>query len=196
MWRAAYDRWLMPERPGLRQFLIAVVAWLLPLAFLHTDEGSNANALAVSITVGCGLGIAWSVSTGARWLRAAPVSAAIVLLACFASAANVELVPRWDTLVLAQRAKSAMEFYVNDRLAGRHPEAPTYSTCLGRAACAVDADASGKLRYLWTPEPIQRWSPVGFRPSCYVLVRADGGAEIARDAADLARARAAASAVP
>src|SRR3954469_9324378 len=143
MWRAAYDRWLMPEQPGMRQFLIAVVAWLLPLAFLHTSEGSNVNALAVSITVGCGVGIAWSVSTGARWLRAAPVSAVIVLLACFASAANLELVPRWDTLVLAQRAKSAMEFYVDDRLSGRRSDPPTYGTGVGRVACAVEEDAAG-----------------------------------------------------
>jgi hypothetical protein len=174
----------------MRQFLIAVVAWLLPLAFLHSSEGSNLPALAVSITIGCGLGLAWLLANGARWFTAAPVSAAIVLLACFASAANLELVPRWDALVLARRAMSSMEFYVQDRREHRDAAAPTYNAGAGRVACQLDEDAAGALRDVFTPEPIRRWTPIGFRASCFVLVRADGTAEIARNAADLARLRA------
>jgi hypothetical protein len=187
MWRPAYDRWLMPERPGSRQFLIALAAWTLPLLCLHSNEGSNAEALMVSITVGCGLGLAWTVATGWRWLRAAPVSAVVVLLACFASAANLELMPRWDTLVRARRAMSTLEAYVQERAAGRVADRPSYETGSGRALCTERDDATGHLLYAWTPEPILRWTPFGFRPSCYVVVRADLSGVVVKNGAELER---------
>ncbi len=187
-----YERWLLPERPGLRQLGIGIVALLLPLGCLLDGDGTNVYALVLSITVGCGLGIAWAWLCGWQWLRVAPVSAVFVFATCFASLANIELMPRWDVLVRAHRAMSDLQFYVHARLEGRDAELRSYNTGPGRALfVAVSDPASGRLRYVCTGEPIQRWTPVGYRPSCYVLVRADGSGQVLKNASEFAAARAA-----
>ncbi len=177
---AGWERWLLPDRPGSRQFIIAVVAWLLPLAFLHTSEGTDPRALIASVVIGCGLGLGWLAAAGWRWLRTAPVTTCIVLLTCFASAANLELVPRWDALVRARHAADAGEFYLQQRTLGGSAELPTYGTGIGRRSFSLDQDGAGGMRCLYTSEPIMRWSVRGWRPACFVVVLKDGTSLVVR----------------
>ncbi len=180
-----YERWLMPERPGMRQFLIAVVAWLSPLAFLSAASGDNPRALIASVVVGCGLGLGWCLATGWRWLQAAPVSTVVVLATCFASASNLEMVPRWDAAVLAHRAITAALFYIEARTIDGSAPAPSYSTGEGTSLFTVREDAAGRLVCLFTSEPIRRWSVRGWRDACYVLVLADSSRSVLHSRADL-----------
>jgi hypothetical protein len=185
LWRQIYERWLMPDQPGLRQFLLAIIAWLLPLMCLHSSEGTDPRVLILSIGIGCGLGLAWTLTTGWRWLRQAPMSTLVVLLACFAAASNLELMPRWDALLCARRAQSALAFYLQAGPGVDHAGPPPYATGIGEGRSQVVSDAQGRVLGAYTRDPIMRWSPMGFRPGCYVLVRSDGTAMLLRDAAAL-----------
>jgi hypothetical protein len=185
---SGWERWLLPDRPGSRQFVIALGAWLLPLIFLRSDEGTDPRVLIISLAIGCGLGLGWSAAAGWRWLRQAPCTTLMVLAACFASAANLELVPRWDALVRAHHAADSGAFYIQRRTADGSAEVPRYATGLDRRPFIIDQDAGGRLRCLYTGEPILRWSVAGWHPACFVVVLADGTSLLERTHEDLERA--------
>ncbi|MBA2482798.1 MAG: hypothetical protein H0V44_19205 [Planctomycetes bacterium] len=170
-----HERWLLPERPGMRQFLIALAALLLPIASLLHSEGTHVASLVASITIGCGLGIAWMALTGWQWLKLAPVNSVCVFLTCFGSLGNLELMPRWDVALRAREALSDLQFYARERGQGRTAELRDYDTGPAKARFReITRPADGRLITAFTGDPIQRWSPFGFKPSCYVMIRADG----------------------
>jgi hypothetical protein len=183
-----WERWLLPDRPGSRQFVIALVALLLPLPFLRANEGTDPWVLMVSLVCGCGLGAGWLLAAGWRWLRLSPATTVMVLLTCFASAGNLELIPRWDALVRAHHAADSGAFYLQQRAADGAAEVPRYATGLDRRPFTLDQDANGRLRCLYTGEPILRWSVRGWHPACFVVVLADGTSLLVRTHEELERA--------
>lgn len=184
----AWERWLLPDRPGLRQFLLAALALLLPLVWLQPVEGTDPRALIASVAIGCGLGLGWSIACGWRWLRAAPLSSLMVLLTCFASLVNLSLVPRWDALVRVRRAKESADFYLQRRtIDGVATAPPTYATGDGEHPFLVD-ERHGRLACLYTDTPILRWSVRGLVPACYLLVYPDGSDQVLRTQAELEHA--------
>jgi hypothetical protein len=181
-----HERWLLPERPGMRQFIIALFALLLPIASLLRSEGTNVTALVASITIGCGLGIAWMWLAGWQWLKVAPVNAVCVFLTCFASLANLELMPRWDVALRAREALNDLQFYARERGQGHQVELRDYDTGPAKARFReINRRDDGRLLTAYTGDPIQRWTPFGFRPSCYVLIRGDGTWSVVRKKAEL-----------
>jgi len=185
MWRIAYDRWLMPDQPGLRQLLIVLVLWLLPLLCLRTSDGTDPHLLVWSVGLGAGLGLAWALTTGGRWLGRAPISTVVVFLCCLGAAANLVLMPRWDALLRALHAEEALILYL-EQSDPAHQVPPPYATGQGAGLAELITDAHQAVLGAYTRDPILRWTPWGFRPACYVVVRASGQPTVVRNAADLA----------
>ncbi len=189
----AWQRLLLPERPGLPQFLLGLCALLLPLVGLHDRHGIDPLALVLSVSLGCALGASWLVLLGRTWMRLAPVNAVCVYAMCFASLVHLDVMPRWDALVRAQSAMDLLQAYVADRAAGHAVELRPYDTGNGQARFTVRTDAAGRPTLLYTPpsDPIMRWTPIGWRPGCFVVVKSDGSGQVLRNAEALDAALAA-----
>jgi len=185
MWRLTYERWLMPDRPGLRQFLLVLVVWLLPLLCLRSSDGTDPHVLAWSVGLGAGLGLAWALTTGGRWIQRAPLSTVVVFLCCAAAAYNIALMPRWDALLRALRAEEALNVFLEQD--PQHQAPPPYATGQGSGQAALIVDARHTVLGAYTRDPILRWTPLGFRPACYVVVRVSGQPTVVRTPGDLAQ---------
>ncbi len=179
------ERWLLPERPGMRQFVIVLGALLLPIACLMSSEAISVPALVISITIGCGLGIAWTALTGWQWLKRAPVNSLCVFVTAFGSLANLELMPRWEVAVRARNTLGYLQHYAQTRSEGRTIELSDYDTGPVKARFRQVDREDGKLLAVYTASPLQRWTPFGFRPGCYVLVRGDGTWQVVKTEKEL-----------
>jgi len=190
----AWQRLLLPDRPGLPQFLLGLIALLLPLVGLHDRRGIDPFALVLSVSLGCALGVSWLWLLGRTWMKHAPVNALCVYAMCFASLIHLDVMPRWDALVRAQSAMDYLENYLADRNAGRPVDLRPYDTGNGQARFTIRTGADGRPVLLYTPEsdPIMRWTPIGWRPGCYVVVKSDGTGQVLRNSEALDAALAAA----
>ncbi len=182
---SSWQRWLLPDRPGLRQALLGIVALLLPLLCIGGGVRWYVPALIASLTIGCGLALAWTALTGWQWLRLAPATTLCVLGLHGACLINLELLPRWEVLLRAQAAKRDLAFWWQHRADTPALPMPTYDT--GRAALAFNEVADPASRIVaYTPVALQRWSILGERESCWVALTRDGNGELLRTREELA----------
>lgn len=179
----AWQRLLLPEHPGLPQFLFGLIALLLPMLGLHNEHGIDPRQLVLSVSIGCALGVSWTWLLGRAWWRKAPINTVCVLAMCFGTLVNLDVMPRWDALVRAQVAMDFLRSYVADRAAGREVPMRAYDTGDGQARFVVRTGADGRLLAIYTPEsdPIMRWTPIGWRPGCFVVMRGDGNGQVLRN---------------
>ena len=70
-----WQAWILPERPGLRQFALGAFALILPVPALIFGEDSVIPAMVAAVTLGVGLGLGWAIVYGRAWFERSPVSA-------------------------------------------------------------------------------------------------------------------------
>jgi len=158
--------WLLPDRPGLRQFWLMALAFTLPVCGLAAPPHLLPWLIVYAVTTGFGLALAWFVVTGKRWLRERPVTATLIFLAGFANLAHLDLLPRFEVSLRASSAArdlAAWSHQPGDRL-------PDYNAGRSRQ---VFVPGSGEI-IAWTAQPLQRWTPIGWKDSCRVYLRASG----------------------
>lgn len=166
------QRWLLPERPGLRQFSLALLAFLLPLAGVPSGREGLALLLALSLTFGAGLALAWLLLRARPWFALRPGMAVVVLLMGFASLLNLDLLPRWETALRAAALARALEGWS----ASPADPLPEYHTGERYAACVSGPEPWAAS----TPVPLRRWTPWGWRDACLLRLRRDGTVELHR----------------
>ncbi len=171
-----WQAWLVPERPGLRQFLLAAGALLLPTPALLLGPEWMLPAMVATITIGGGLGIGWSLTVGPTWLRRAPASAVGVLAIALACLAHLHLMPYWNLVLRAQGVRGEVAAW---HAAGADPlNEPTYDC--GPYRSLLQISHHGNTVVAHTPEPLQRWTPFGWQGHWYLLIRVRDGVTTAR----------------
>jgi len=183
-----WQKWLLPEVPGLRQFAIGAVAFLLPLPALLLGPEQVIPAMAVGITLGVGLGLGWAVLYARTWFRRAPISALGVFAITFGGLLHVAVMPRWELLLRIQDASRQLDYYQLGREAGLAADPPRYRRGEDEQRFAVVPDATGRAVAAYTPLPLRRWTPFGWRDNCWLLLRANGAVETVWSAAELTSA--------
>lgn len=167
-----WQRWFLPERPGVRQFALGAAAMLLPVPAVLLGPYQVIPAMAVGITVGVGLGLGWLVLFAVPWLRRAPIAALGVFAVCFGCLIHVEVLPRWEMLLRLQATKGEMQRWGIEHEAGLPTPLPDYRRGEDRPRCAAGRPGTSVIAY--TPMPLQRWSPFGWRDNAYLVLRAKG----------------------
>jgi len=188
-----WQKWLLPEQPGLRQFAIGALAILLPLPALLFGPERVIPAMAVGITLGVGLGLGWAVLYGRTWFARAPISALGVFAITFGCLLHVAVMPRWELLLRLKLARQQLAWYQLGREAGSVVEPPRYQRGEDEQRFAVVPGAKGREVAAYTPLPLRRWSPFGWSGNCWLLLRADGEIETLWSRAELAAAMPAAA---
>ena len=183
-----WQKWLLPEVPGLRQFAIGALAILMPLPAVLFGPEQVIPAMAVAITLGVGLGLGWALLYARSWLRRAPISALGVFAITFGSLLHVAVMPRWELLLRLKDARQQLDYYQLGREAGTTREPPRYQRGEDEQRFAVVPGASGRAVAAYTPLPLRRWSPFGWRDNCWLLLRANGEIETLWSAAEVALA--------
>lgn len=172
-----WQRWLVPDRPGLRPFLLAAFALVLPLPAVFLGAEWVLYAMAAGVVIGCGLGLGWALLYLPTWFARAPLAAAAVLLTCAGSVLHVVVMPRWDLVLRLRHAKQELERYRLAREAGVAGEAPTYLRGGGETARFASALVAGGRAVAWTPLPLRRWTPRGWVDDCWLVLRAGNEVE-------------------
>ena len=168
-----WQAWLLPARPGLRQFALAAAALLLPAPALLAGPDWMLPAMACAVTLGGGLGLGWALTVGRHWLARAPASAAGVLLVSFACLAHLQLMPYWNLVLRARAVREDLRWaLVSPPVDAGRLEEPTYDC--GPYRSTLEVRRLGGEVMAHTPEPLQRWSPFGWRGSWFLLLRGDG----------------------
>jgi len=167
-----WHRWLLSDRPGVRQFALGAVAMLLPLPAVFFGPDQIIPAMAVGIAIGVGLGVGWVLLFVRIWMRTAPVAALGVYLMCFGCLFHVEVMPRWELILRLLDTKHSIERWGLEREAGRVSPPPMYRSGEGRSQCQIHSDARGEV--VFTPVPLQRWSWSGWRGTSYLILRGKG----------------------
>jgi hypothetical protein len=166
-----WRRWFLPERPGLRQFALAAAALLAPAPALLAGPDWMLPTMVIAVAIGGGLGIGWALTVGREWFANAPASAAGVLAIAFACLAHLELMPYWNLVLRTRALREDLGWWLAHH-AERHLDEPTYDCGPWRATLDVREGAGGI--YAYTPEPLLRWSPFGWRGQWFVLLRPHG----------------------
>lgn len=167
-----WQRWLLPERPGVRQFALGALALLLPVPAVLLGPDQVMPAMAAGITMGVGLGLGWLVLFASPWLRAAPIAALGVFAVCFGCLFHVAVLPRWELLLRVQSTKRSLERWGLERAAGSLAPPPSYRRGEDRPLCIAGPPGSGVIVY--TPMPLQRWSLFGWKDNASLALRGTG----------------------
>jgi hypothetical protein len=164
--KTAHTGWLLPDRPGLRQFWLMAQAFTLPLCGLAGPPQLLPWLIIYAVTTGFGLALAWFVVAGRQWLVARPVTAGLIFLAGLANLAHLDLLPRFEVSLRASAAARDLAAW------SRQPgdALPEYDA--GRTRQTF-ARGSGEV-LAWTAQPLQRWTPIGWRDSCRMYLRTEG----------------------
>ncbi len=171
-----WQEWLIPGRPGLRQFLLAAGALLLPTPALLLGPEWMLPAMVSTITIGGGLGIGWALTVGPAWLRRAPASAVGVFALALACLAHLQLMPYWNLVLRAQALRSDFSAWL--AAGGDRQNEPTYDC--GPYRSLLQIERAGAAVTAHTPEPLHRWTPFGWRGHWYLLLRVRDGVTTAR----------------
>ena len=158
--------WLLPDRPGLRQFWLMALAFTLPLCGLAAPPRFLPWLIVYAVTTGFGLALAWFVVSGRRWLCERPVTATLIFLSGLASLAHLDLLPRFEVSLRAGAAARDLTAW-SLQSGGRLPD---YDAGRSRQTFVL---GTGEV-IAWTAQPLQRWTPIGWRDSCRVYLRANG----------------------
>ena len=184
----AWQKWLLPEVPGLRQFAIGAVAILLPLPAVLFGPEQVIPAMAAGITLGVGLGLGWALLYARSWFRRAPISAMGVFAITFGCLLHVAVMPRWELLLRLKDARQQLGYFQLLRAANTTSEPPRYQRGQDEQRFAVVLGASGRAVVLYTPLPLRRWSLFGWRDNCWLILRANGEVETLWSATEWAAA--------
>ncbi len=179
---AIWQLWIVPDRPGLRQLLLAIIAVITPIPVAFAGAHWWLPALVGSVTLGVGLGLVWLLVCGWTWLRRAPMSGAAVLVLAFGSAINLDLLPRVEVLMRAQAAARDADWWWNQTKVGVTLDPPVYDA--GDRLLPFTLPATGAV-VAYTAEPLRRWSWRGPRDSAYVILHRDGVRKVVKTAADV-----------
>jgi len=179
---AIWQLWIVPDRPGLRQLLLVIIAVITPIPVAFAGAQWWLPVLVGSVTLGVGLGLVWLLLCGWPWLRRAPLSSLAVLSLAFGSAINLDLLPRVEVLLRAQAATREADWWWSQTKAGVPLDPPVYDA--GDRLLPFTLPATGAV-VAYTAEPLRRWSWRGPRNSAYVLLRRDGERKVVKTASDL-----------
>ncbi len=171
----AWMRWLLPERPGLPQFLVGAICLMLPAAAVMVGPDWIIPAMAVSATIGGGLGIGWSLACGRGWLRRAAVTSLAVLGVTLLCLGHLALMPRIEVLLRGHAVLGRLSYWSDAHRDGRAVD-DEYDTGRGRERfSAVAHPAPGPWSVVaYTPVPLRRWTLFGYVDSCYIVLSAAG----------------------
>jgi hypothetical protein len=161
--------WILPRRPDILAFLRGASLVLLPIACMAFGPTVFIPAMIIAVGVGVGTALAWTVLAGRRWWSSAALSTILVIGVHAATAVNLWLVPRFDVLFRAHAIAETATAWVQ---AGAVGDPPTYDTGQGRGRWNRAPDG------IVSSDPLLRWTPFGWRPSCLLHVGTDGTAKI------------------
>ena len=175
-----WQRWFVPERPGLRQFLLVMVGFLAPLPAVLAGPDRVVPALALGIIIGVGLGLGWALLFLRTWFHQAPASTLAIFACSLACLLHAEILPRWELLLRVRTTRDHLIRYQVEVSHDRQASLPYYSLGPGEAQAQP---GRGDL-LVWTAMALRRWTPAGWRERAWVLVSRDGQAHIAWTEAD------------
>jgi hypothetical protein len=178
----AWQRWLLPDRPGMPHFLFGAVFLVLPAAARGLGTAAIIPAMAVAAILGGGLGLGWLLACGVRWLRAAPVTSLCVFAMSLGCLGHLYIMPRWEVMLRAHAAAQDAERYLMAVRGGAEAAVPTYDAGPNHPRFRLVERPADDGVALYTPEPLQRWTPFGYRDSCWLAVRRDGSAKMLKTA--------------
>jgi hypothetical protein len=182
----AWQHWLLPETPRLSHFLVGAAALLLPVAAGIVGPDGVLPAMGAASVIGGGLGLGWLLACGPRWLRRAPVPAAMVLAMSLGCLGHLAVMPRWEVLLRANAAIAEARTWIAGPPEERTTLPPLYDTGDGpvRFTEVASPRPGGDAIVLYTPQALTRWSAFGRVESCYIVVRRDGTAQVLRTGAE------------
>lgn len=179
-----WQRWLVPDRPGIRQFVLMALALIAPLPAVMIGPDWVVPALAVGITLGLGLGLGWGVLYARTWFRAAPVTT-LVIFACSALCLlHVEVIPRWDLLLRLQHGRHEFRRFAIEVASIPTTPLPIYM----RGPDQVRAVRGEHDIVVWTHVPLRRWTPFGWKERAWLVQPVDGDTIICWNRSELAAA--------
>jgi len=179
-----WQLWLVPDRPGIRQFVLVALALAAPLPAVMIGPDWVLPALAGGIILGLGLGVGWSVLYARQWLRAAPVTTVVVFALAALCLLHVEILPRWELLLRLQQARQEFTSYAV--VAASAPETPPPRYARGPDQVIAARGENGIL--VWTHVPLRRWSPWGWLDRAWLVQPHQGEAIICWNRTELERA--------
>ncbi len=176
----AWQRWLLAERPGMLHFLLGALCLVLPAAARGLGTDWIIPAMAVAAVVGGGLGVGWLLACGLRWFRAAPVTTLCVFAMTLGCLGHLYIMPRWETLLRVHAAVIDAEHYLVVVHGGDEAAVPTYDAGTSHPRFRLIERPGDDGIAMYTPEALQRWTPLGYRDSCYLVVHRDGTPKVLR----------------
>lgn len=179
-----WQRWLVPDRPGIRQFALVAVALGAPLPAVMIGPEWVMPALAGGIILGLGLGVGWGALYARTWLRAAPVTTLTIFACALLCLLHVEVLPRWDLLLRLRQAQADFARYATEVASIPDTPLPIYV----RGPDQVRAAAGDARVAAWTHVPLRRWSPFGWQDRVWLVQPRQGDTVICWNRAELDQA--------
>lgn len=160
-----WQLWLVPDRPGIRQFILVALALAAPLPAVMIGPDWVLPALAGGIILGLGLGVGWGVLYARVWLRAAPVTTVVIFALAALCLLHVEVLPRWEFLLRLQQTRQEFTSYAVE--AANAPDTPPPRYARGPDHVIAARGEHGVLA--WTHVPLRRWSPWGWLERAWIV---------------------------
>jgi len=179
-----WQSWLVPDRPGIRQFALVAVALGAPLPAVMIGPEWVMPALAGGVILGLGLGVGWGVLYARAWLRAAPVTTLTIFACALLCLLHVEVLPRWDLLLRLRQAQADFTRYATEVASIPDTPLPIYV----RGPDQVRAAAGDARIAAWTHVPFRRWSPLGWQDRIWLVQPRQGETVICWNHAELDQA--------
>jgi len=182
---AGWQAWIVPDRPGLRQFALGAVALLLPVPALALGPELLIPAMAVAVVLGVGLGLGWALVYGRDWLVQAPLTAVGIFAMTLGCTLHLILLPRIDVLLRVRSARQEVASWLRQAPADAPASAaPRYASGEGPRTFVL-VSSGPRQGAAYTDAPFRSWTPFGYRDSCWLLVRREGTATVFGSRAEL-----------
>jgi len=169
-----WQAWLLPERPGMTQFMFGALCLVLPVAAIGIGTQWILPAMGVAATLGGGVGIGWALACAPRWLRIAPVTGLCVLAMALGCLLHLYLMPRLEVWLRWAATVDEVRVYLRTIKGGDIASLPSYDAGLSRPRLHQVEHPPAHGVVLYTKEAFQRWTLSGYRDSCYLVFYDDG----------------------
>lgn len=177
-----WQSWLVPDRPGLRQFVIVAFALLAPVPAVLLGPEMVLPALAAGLTVGLGFGIGWAFLYGGTWFRQSPLNTIAIFACAAACLLHLEVLPRWDVILRVGPARDEFTRFTVDYATNQGTPLPHYQ----RGPEQQRAEPGPTERVLiWTALPLRRWTLTGWQDRVWIVAPKKGEVVIIWNRQDL-----------